>query len=89
VLYFTYCATAEIKQFRRLETEFVLLSYFSFFLSIVRQVLEILLNCPHNQTTKWKQNGFKTFRTRLETFLFTESYHDSADSAHLVTTQCL
>jgi len=37
VFYFMYCATAELKkkQFRQLETEFVLLVYFSF-ISIVR-----------------------------------------------------
>ena len=40
--YFTFCATAEIKRFRRLETEFFYLFYFSSFISIVRIPLQTL-----------------------------------------------
>jgi len=39
---FTYCATAEVKQFRRLDTEFFLLFYFSL-ISTVRAVNQIVV----------------------------------------------
>jgi len=50
VFYFAYCATAKIKQFRLLETEFVLLLLFSF-ISDVRAPLEKMEN-NHRRPTE-------------------------------------